>query len=851
MDTKTISKLLGRLVYCTFFLALGKVWGQTPFLRTGQVFSILQNTNELQEFLVQPSYNSINPVPIGSLPGAGLDALGFRRTDNLLYGIGWANNHLYKIGQNATAQDLGAVGLDNSLYYVAGDISPDGRYLYAVGEASAGNTVHLAKIDLETAGFPVQFVNLNNLGRISDIAFDPGNGKLYGYDISNLRAFTLNPDTGNSIFLQASKPGNSLYGLYFDAFGDLYGVGSTLYGVVDGYFRFDKTTGIETRLTTGPSTGIADIASCPFSVELKSDVDPGINLPCTEITYTYTLANGSEVTHAGLEFLHALPAGFHLTQVLTNTFGALIDTVSIPGSLLMENISLSPGIRQLRLKLSVGDIPKKRYNSQARINKLPVNYGSFSLSDFAKEPGFEDSTAFVVNRFDEDSLDFRYLICHGETLVLESAEYGNNVQWNTGVTASSIPVTQGGQYNFVAGSSCEQIVVSNDVTSASCPFTISVGHVFVPDTTFACSDIIFHFLINNDSGEPRTNLSFADTMPAGFRFVEIVKNPFGGNLKPNSPPNIFCLQGMTLKKGADTLDVRVYVGDVPPGAYKNRAVLFGLPQVMGPLRLSDYPKTINADSSSLLVQGALSDSLHFEQIICAATEIVLDASALGKTFLWDDGSSEPALRIDAPGNYHLTIFDGCEPAEVYWQVLEGVPIEIPAFGPFSIHQGDEISLNPLILNQGSTLQIQWHDPLVNSLSCLDCASTLALPLESVVYGFSVANEQCSDSIGITVEVDKRRRIYAPNIFSPNDDGYNDHFFLQSPDYGFIRYLRIYDRWGSLVFETREQDLTTDMPQWDGRSREKKVPPGVYIWQAEIVFVDGSRQVFSGNVTVVL
>jgi len=850
MDTKRFFQIIIWLLCCIFFSTLNLLSGQTPFLRTGQVFSILQNTNELQEFLVQPSYNSINTAPIGLLPSGGLDALGFRRTDNMLYGIGLTNNHLYKIGQNAVAQDIGAIGLDNSLFYVAGDISPDGKYLYSIGENAAGNTVHLAKTDLESAGYPTQFVNLLNLGRIADIAFSPSNGTLYGFDKSNNRVFTLDTGTGTSAPLQTIKPDNSIYGLYFDAFGDMYGVGSTLNGIVDGFFKFDIVTGKETRLTTGPTTSISDIASCPFSVEMKSDVSPGNNLPCTEITYSYTLANASEETIKELEFLHALPPGFHLTQVLSNSFGALLDTLSIPGSLRMQNVDLSPGIRQLSVKLSVGDIPKGRYNSQASINNLPASYGKTSLSDYVKEPGFEDSTAFVVNRFDADSLDFRYLVCNGETLLLESSAFGNNILWNSGSTAASIPVSQGGQYSFVAGSSCEQIFVNNNVTSTSCPFTIAVAHLFEPDTSFACRDVIFRFIISNDSGEPRSNLSFADTMPAGFSFVEIVKNPFGGNIKPNSPPNVFCMQSMTLKNGVDTLDVRVHVGDVTPAIYKNRAVLFGLPQVMGPLRLSDYPKTTKFDSSSLVIQGALSDSMFFEQIICAETEIVLDASTLGKTFLWDDGSSGPTLRIDGPGAYHLTIFDGCEPAQVFWEIAEGLPIEVPVFGPFNIHQGEAIDLNPLILNQGNSLQIQWNDPFSTSLTCQDCPNPQATPLETVRYGLKVSNEQCFDSIGILVAVDKSRRIYAPNIFSPNDDGYNDFFFLQSPDYGLIQRIQIYDRWGNQVFEAKARVLEADMPQWDGRFNQEKVPPGVYIWMADIEFVDGSRQVFSGDVTIV-
>ena len=52
-----------------------------------------------------------------------------------------------------------------------------------------------------------------------------------------------------------------------------------------------------------------------------------------------------------------------------------------------------------------------------------------------------------------------------------------------------------------------------------------------------------------------------------------------------------------------------------------------------------------------------------------------------------------------------------------------------------------------------------------------------------------------------MEVDINRRLYAPNAFSPNDDGDNDYFFLQCPDVAALQFLKVFDRWGNLVFET--------------------------------------------------
>jgi gliding motility-associated-like protein len=849
MDTHKLPyRRWGLLLLAILVISLPN-FGQTPFLRTGQVFQILENTNELQVFSVQPSYNSLNAQTLGTLPAGGLEALAFRRTDNFLYAIGKANNHLYKIGQNAEALDLGHIGLDNTLFYLAGDIGSDGRYFYSVGSDALGMDVHLAKIDLETPGFPTQFVPLNGSGRLADIAIDPIQGTFYGYDQLSANILIINPASGVSSPLHMMAPGNTLYGLYFDAFTDLYGVGQTLNGVVDGFYKIDKATGKEKRLATGPTTTAADMASCPYSVEIKNDVEPRTNLPCTDLIYSCTLVNLTEDALDSVEFLLKLPPGFQVIGVLQNTYGSVIDTSSIPGTVRMLLSSLPPGFHFLKIKMSVGDIPKGNYKTQALVQNLPLLYDLVSRSDFPGEVGFEDSTAFRVNRFDQDSLDFAWLICRGESLVLETTQYGDNILWNNGSTTTNRTVQQGGLYSFTAGSTCEKLVVNHEVTSATCPFTISIEEVFQPDTLFACSDVLFRFIIRNDSGEPRANLSVIDSLPPGFTFVEVLKNPFGGAVKPNLPAQLFCIEGLNLKVGVDTLDIKVHVGDVAPGSYKNRAILSGLPILMGPIRLSDNPFTFQQDSSVLVIQGALSDTIMLQDTLCKNATLTLDASNWGKTFLWDNGQTTATRTITEPGLYQITLFDGCEPAQVYWEVSEGTAINITPIGPFQIHQGESIVLNPGIWNAGQSLDIYWYDPLSSSLSCTDCVPVTGSPLQSTVYGIKVANETCSDSTSILVEVDESRRIYTPNVFSPNDDGENDAFFFQSPDFGLIKVFSVFDRWGNLMVQSTNRTLD-DQKLWDGTSRNKAVPAGVYVWRAIIEFIDGREEAFTGNVTLV-
>jgi gliding motility-associated-like protein len=93
-------------------------------------------------------------------------------------------------------------------------------------------------------------------------------------------------------------------------------------------------------------------------------------------------------------------------------------------------------------------------------------------------------------------------------------------------------------------------------------------------------------------------------------------------------------------------------------------------------------------------------------------------------------------------------------------------------------------------------------------------------------------------------------IYVPNIFSPNDDTFNDNIqlYIKCSDAQVSRLsFSIFNRWGSRVFYT---DKLTDA--WDGYFNKKSTVSGVYIWVLDYDIVVGSkthRFVESGDITV--
>ena len=76
----------------------------------------------------------------------------------------------------------------------------------------------------------------------------------------------------------------------------------------------------------------------------------------------------------------------------------------------------------------------------------------------------------------------------------------------------------------------------------------------------------------------------------------------------------------------------------------------------------------------------------------------------------------------------------------------------------------------------------------------------------------------------SVEISKRGQdFFLPNAFTPNGDGNNDTLFVRGPGISEVN-LSIYNRWGELVFETKNKS-----EGWDGSFNEKEADPGVFVY----------------------
>lgn len=164
--------------------------------------------------------------------------------------------------------------------------------------------------------------------------------------------------------------------------------------------------------------------------------------------------------------------------------------------------------------------------------------------------------------------------------------------------------------------------------------------------------------------------------------------------------------------------------------------------------------------------------------------------------------------------------------------------------PDTIFPGDTTQLNLTL--SGSVSTIVWQQDA--TLSATDVANPIAYPNDTRNYFVEVTDTNgCSKRDTVTVYVKKKpceeANIYIPNAFSPNGDGKNDVLYVRGNNILKL-YFAVYDRWGQLVFETRDVNKG-----WDGTFKGKKIDPAVFGYYAEGECPNAEKYFKKGNVTL--
>lgn len=254
------------------------------------------------------------------------------------------------------------------------------------------------------------------------------------------------------------------------------------------------------------------------------------------------------------------------------------------------------------------------------------------------------------------------------------------------------------------------------------------------------------------------------------------------------------------------------------------------------------------------------DSLQFIDLSTQPTDSIIDwswefgSNSIPSAF---DGQNPPLVKYQKPGykfiRLTITTEEGCV-STVQKSVLtkcciNPLTVEINV-SDTEIELGNTVDLNAIPDNEVGSVQYNWT-PENYILDCFDCASTTVRPVDNTTFAIQIQDDKgCIADDTITIRVDKIYKIYAPNVFTPNHDGINDHFTVfTNVAAKSIRRLLVFNRWGACVYEGNNLVPNDDKSGWDGYFKGKKCNPGTFAWYAEVEFFDGKIVLQKGDITI--
>lgn len=166
----------------------------------------------------------------------------------------------------------------------------------------------------------------------------------------------------------------------------------------------------------------------------------------------------------------------------------------------------------------------------------------------------------------------------------------------------------------------------------------------------------------------------------------------------------------------------------------------------------------------------------------------------------------------------------------------------------TIVAGSSTTISPLYSADVSS----WLWSPATDLSCSICPLPLASPRSTTTYTIRVANSGgCSASDAVTVFVTcSNQNVFIPNTFSPNNDGVNDVFYPRGRGLYQIQSMRIFNRWGEMVYQRTNFAANDASAGWNGRYKGVSANPDVYTYIIEVICDNSEVIPFKGNITLI-
>ncbi|MCX6181399.1 MAG: gliding motility-associated C-terminal domain-containing protein [Bacteroidetes bacterium] len=232
-------------------------------------------------------------------------------------------------------------------------------------------------------------------------------------------------------------------------------------------------------------------------------------------------------------------------------------------------------------------------------------------------------------------------------------------------------------------------------------------------------------------------------------------------------------------------------------------------------------------------------SLKDEYILCEGESVDMTVITSAPIVFWSTNDTAKTIQVNSKGKYSVSVSTGIAcTANTSTNVVEVPhPKEIEQEG--ILHCFREVNVVELDATTDANKYL-WFDGSTSPIYYAEKEGVYNVQLISsygcITYDSIYVDELCTPVL------------YVPNAFTPNNDGKNDAFFAQSSD-DLLEYdLKIFDRWGELLFETNDIN-----DGWDGIYRGNLAQIDVYVWKIDYKFKSmhgAKRDVMYGHVSLI-
>lgn len=233
-----------------------------------------------------------------------------------------------------------------------------------------------------------------------------------------------------------------------------------------------------------------------------------------------------------------------------------------------------------------------------------------------------------------------------------------------------------------------------------------------------------------------------------------------------------------------------------------------------------------------------------------------DTSIVSWQWSFPNGNSSslqnpPIQFYNAVGNFSITTIatnsTGCKDTTRQNIYINPLPtVSMP--GQITVQAGFPVTI-PATYSPNT---VSWLWSPAAGLSCTTCPTPDAGPKFDTRYQvyFTDRNGCVNTGAVLLVVICKNSNLFIPNTFSPNGDGSNDIFYPRGKGLERVKTLRIFNRWGEVVFERYNFPVNDPLSGWDGKYKNQSPKADVYIWQAEVFCDNGDIIKLNGNVSLI-